>query len=133
VQLEFKGSCRQTDLKGPGKLACRSIVQKQYKTALNHLLKIDDAKKELANTVRKTISREVQNLCNDKDSVFRGSNIKNFSWKSAHKELQKNCPVTIDLMKIICGNNKTEKLTYFQCWNYVIQQKPADECHPIHQ
>jgi hypothetical protein len=26
-------------------------VQKQYKTALNHLLKIDDAKKELANTV----------------------------------------------------------------------------------
>lgn len=81
------------------------------KTALNHLLKIDDAKKELANTVRKTISREVQNLCNDKDSVFRGSNIKNFSWKSAHKELQKNCPVTIDLMKIICGNNKTEKLT----------------------
>jgi hypothetical protein len=84
-----------------------SLGVKQYKTALNHLLKIDDAKKELASTVRKTISREVQNLCNDKDSVFRGSNIKIFSWKSAHKELQKNCPVTIDLMKIICGNNKS--------------------------
>jgi thioredoxin-like negative regulator of GroEL len=79
VQLEFKVSCRQTDFKGPGKLACQRIVQKQYKTALNHLLKIDNAKKELASTVRKTIAREVQKLCNDKDSVFRGFNIKNFS------------------------------------------------------
>lgn len=106
MQLEFKGRCRQTNLKGPGKLACRRVVQKQYKTALNHLLKIDDAKKEFAITVRKTIAREVQNVCNDKDSLFRGCNIKTFSLKSAHKELQKNCPV-----KLICGSNKTEKLT----------------------
>jgi hypothetical protein len=44
-------------------------VQKQYKTALNHLLKIDDAKKELANTVRKTISREVQNTIDGLDGI----------------------------------------------------------------
>ena len=44
-------------------------------------------------------------------TLYSEALILKISRKSAPKELQKNCPVTIDLMKIICGNNKTEKLT----------------------
>ncbi|CAC5417649.1 unnamed protein product [Mytilus coruscus] len=111
VHLQFKGSSRKTDLKGPGKLACRSIVQKQYKTALNHLLTIEDAKKELVNTVMKNISQEVQALCKNKESTFRGSNISRFSWKSANKELERNCPLTLEILKIVAGSFKKKKET----------------------
>jgi hypothetical protein len=34
-------------------MACKAIVQKQYKTALSHFLEIEDAKKELSNTIKK--------------------------------------------------------------------------------
>ncbi|CAC5376272.1 unnamed protein product [Mytilus coruscus] len=111
VHLQFKGSSRKTDLKGPGKLACRSIVQKQYKTALNHLLTIEDAKKELVNTVMKNISQEVQALCKNKESTFRGSNISRFSWKSANKELESNCPLTLEILKIVAGSFTKKKET----------------------
>ncbi|CAC5384007.1 unnamed protein product [Mytilus coruscus] len=111
VHLQFKGSSRKTDLKGPGKLACRSIVQKQYKTALNHLLTIEDAKKDLVNTVMKNISQEVQALCKNKESTFRGSNISRFSWKSANKELERNCPLTLEILKIVAGSFKKKKET----------------------
>ena len=47
VHRGFKGSSRQTNLKGDSKLACRALVLKQYKTALNYLLQIDDLKKDL--------------------------------------------------------------------------------------
>ncbi|CAG2205337.1 unnamed protein product [Mytilus edulis] len=33
---------RKTNLQGPTKLACRALVMKQYKTALNHLLQINE-------------------------------------------------------------------------------------------
>ncbi|CAG2250894.1 unnamed protein product [Mytilus edulis] len=108
VHLQFKGSSRKTDLKGPGKLACRSIVQKQYTTALNHLLTIEDAKKELVNTVKKNISREVQALCKNKESTFRGSNISRFFWKSAKKELERNCPLTLEILNIVAGKIDSE-------------------------
>ncbi|CAC5368439.1 unnamed protein product [Mytilus coruscus] len=111
VHLQFKDSSRKTDLKGPGKLACRSIIQKQYKTALNHLLTIEDAKKELVNTVMKNISQEVQALCKNKESTFRGSNISRFSWKSANKELERNCPLTLEILKIVAGSFKKKKET----------------------
>jgi hypothetical protein len=29
VNVNFKGSCRKTDLKGHDKMACKAIVQKQ--------------------------------------------------------------------------------------------------------
>ncbi|CAG2225309.1 unnamed protein product [Mytilus edulis] len=109
VHLQFKGSSRKTDLKGPGKLACRSIVQKQYTTALNHLLTIGDAKKELVNTVKKNISREVQALCKNKESTFTGSNISRLSWKSANKELESNCPLTLEILNIVAGSLKKKK------------------------
>ena len=49
VQIGFRNSKRNTTLQGHGKLACRAIVMKQYKTALNHLLQLEDVKKELGN------------------------------------------------------------------------------------
>jgi hypothetical protein len=93
-------------------MACKAIVQKQYKTALNHLLEIEDAKKELSNTIKKRLNREVQQLCtcSAKDSVFRSTNITKFSWKSAYEEFAKNCPLTHDFFSIISGNK--EKQTY---------------------
>ncbi|VDI71970.1 Hypothetical predicted protein [Mytilus galloprovincialis] len=53
VHLGFKGSSRQTTLKGSSKLACRAIVLKQYKTAINHLLQIEDLKKDIFQITKK--------------------------------------------------------------------------------
>ncbi|VDI17822.1 Hypothetical predicted protein [Mytilus galloprovincialis] len=62
VQIDYRQSKRKTYLQGPTKLACRALVMKQYKTALNHLLQIDEVKKELVNTVKKTINQEVNKV-----------------------------------------------------------------------
>lgn len=90
-------------------MACKAIVQKQYKTALNHLLQIDDAKKELSNAVKKKINHEIQLLCSFKDSVFRSSNLSKFTWNAANQELQSKCPLTHDILKIITGKNDKQK------------------------
>ncbi|XP_071136764.1 uncharacterized protein [Mytilus edulis] len=62
VQIGFRSSQKNSLLQGPGKLACRAIVMKQYKTALNHLLQIDEVKKDLATTVKKTLDEEAQTI-----------------------------------------------------------------------
>ncbi|CAC5365390.1 unnamed protein product [Mytilus coruscus] len=62
VQIDYRQSKRKSNLQGPTKLACRALVMKQYKTTLNHLLQIDEVKKELVNTVKKTINQEVNKV-----------------------------------------------------------------------
>jgi hypothetical protein len=52
-------------LQGHDKLACRAIVMRQYRTALNHLLQIKGAKKELCKVLKKNINQEVQKLCSN--------------------------------------------------------------------
>ena len=79
---------------------------KQYKTALNHVLNIDDTKKELISTIKKTVCQEVNKMCTKKDSVLRSSNLLNFTWKGAYKELQNNCPVIMELLKAVVGKHE---------------------------
>ena len=55
VQIGFKDTSRKTILKGHNKLACRAIVMKQYKTAVNHLMEIETVKKDVADTLKKSI------------------------------------------------------------------------------
>ncbi|VDI69436.1 Hypothetical predicted protein [Mytilus galloprovincialis] len=62
VQLRFRGSTRNTVLKGHSKLACRALVSKQYKTSLNHLLQIEELKKDLNQVIKKKISPEIQTI-----------------------------------------------------------------------
>jgi hypothetical protein len=69
---------------------------RQYRTALNHLLQIKGAKKELCKVLKKNINQEVQKLCSN-DSVFRSSNISKFSWKSAFKQLENDSPFIVDI------------------------------------
>ncbi|CAG2238189.1 unnamed protein product [Mytilus edulis] len=109
VQIGFRSSQRNSLLQGPGKLACRAIVMKQYKTALNHLLQIDEVKRDLATTVKKTLDEEAQKLCRLKSSVFKVSNISKFTWRSAISQLENTCPITMDILSTIIGNNKKEK------------------------
>ncbi|XP_052103401.1 uncharacterized protein LOC127736867 [Mytilus californianus] len=106
VQIDYRHSKRKTNLQGPTKLACRALVMKQYKTALNHLLQIDEVKKELVNTVKKTINQEVNKVCSDKNSVLRSSNIARFSWKTVHKQLLNTCPTTVDLLRLLAGKKE---------------------------
>ena len=108
-QIGFRSSQRNSLLQGPGKLACRAIVMKQYKTALNHLLQIDEVKRDLATTVKKTLDEEAQKLCRLKSSVFKVSNISKFTWRSAISQLENTCPITMDILSTIIGNNKKEK------------------------
>jgi hypothetical protein len=77
---------------------------RQYRTALNHLLQIKGAKKELCKVLKKNINQEVQKLCSN-DSVFRSSNISKFSWKSAFKQLENDSPFIVDILSSIAGNN----------------------------
>ncbi|CAC5365421.1 unnamed protein product [Mytilus coruscus] len=106
VQIDYRQSKRKTNLQGPTKLACRALVMKQYKTALNHLLQIDEVKKKLVNTVKKTINQELNKVCSDKNSVLRSSNIARFSWKTVHKQLLNTCPTTVDLLKLLAGKKE---------------------------
>lgn len=53
MQIGFKDTSRKTILKGHNKLACRAIVMKQYKTAVNHLMEIETVKKDVADTLKK--------------------------------------------------------------------------------
>ena len=87
-------------------MACRALVMKQYKTAVNHLLKIEEVKKDIATTVKKLISHEISNLCKWKDCVLRLSNLFKFSWKAAYKQLKTVCPVTTDILETITGGKE---------------------------
>ena len=55
VNIGFRGSSRHTTLKGHSKLACRALVLNQYKTALNHLLQIEDLEKDPKQVIKKKI------------------------------------------------------------------------------
>ncbi|XP_076073057.1 uncharacterized protein LOC143044781 [Mytilus galloprovincialis] len=110
VQLGFKGSTRNTVLKGHSKLACRALVLKQYKTALNHLLQIEELKKDLNQVIKKKISQEIQQICKYKDCVLRTKNIKQFSWKTACKQLESVCPLTMDFLHTVAGPSKLKQL-----------------------
>ena len=108
VHLGFKGSSRQTTLKGSSKLACRAIVLKQYKTAINHLLQIEDLKKDIFQITKKKMSQELQQICQAKDSVLRTKNLEKFSWKKAYDELKQTCPLVTELMLLIAGNKNKQ-------------------------
>ena len=108
VQIGFKGRTRKTVLKGHDKLACRAIVMKQYKTAVNHLMQIEEVRKDIASTLKKNIVREITNFCKMKNCVLRLENLFSFSWNSAYRQLQAVCPITIDLMKTIAGGKQVQ-------------------------
>ena len=76
---------------------------KQYKTALNHLIQIDEVKEELIGTIKKTINQEINQVCSEKTSMLRSTNIDQFKWKTAQKELLSICPTTLHLLKVIAG------------------------------
>jgi hypothetical protein len=90
----------------------KAIVMRQYRTALNHLLQIKGAKKELCKVLKKNINQEVQKLCSN-DSVFRSSNISKFSWKSAFKQLENDSPFIVDILSSIAGNNMKQTRFYW--------------------
>ncbi|VDI02117.1 Hypothetical predicted protein [Mytilus galloprovincialis] len=125
VQIDYRQSKRKTNLQGPTKLACKAFVMKQYKTALNHLLQIDKNKKELVNTVKKTINQEV---CSDKNSVLRSSKIARFLWKTVHNQLLNTCPTTVDLLRLLAGKeeNKCTKSCVKSC-HPTFFKKPTDQ------
>ncbi|VDI08140.1 Hypothetical predicted protein [Mytilus galloprovincialis] len=54
VNIGYRGSSRNTVLKGHEKLACRALVMKQYKTAVNHMFALD-VKKEIGIVIKKKI------------------------------------------------------------------------------
>jgi len=100
-------------------MASTAIVQKQYKTALNNLPEIEDAKKELSNTIKKRgLIEKCKSCVGAKDSVFRSTNITKFSWKSAYEEFAKNCPLTHDIFSIISGNKERETDTLYPVWEF---------------
>ncbi|VDI15130.1 Hypothetical predicted protein [Mytilus galloprovincialis] len=63
VHLGFKVGSRQTTLNESRKLACRAIVLKQYKTVINHLLKIEDLKKDIFQITKNKMNHELQQIC----------------------------------------------------------------------
>ncbi|CAC5390067.1 unnamed protein product [Mytilus coruscus] len=108
VHLGFKGSSRQTTLKGSSKLACRAIVLKQYKTAINHLLQIEDLKKDIFQITEKKMNQELHQICQAKESVLRTKNLEKFSWKRAYNELKQTCPLVTEFMLLIAGNKNKQ-------------------------
>lgn len=105
IHIGYRHSDRNTNLQGPSKLACRALVMKQYKTALNHLLQIPEVKKELVSCIKTTIKHEMTNLCVNKNSVLRSANIERFNWKTAHRELVTSCPTVVDLLMTVAGKS----------------------------
>ncbi|CAG2237709.1 unnamed protein product [Mytilus edulis] len=81
VHLGFKGSSRQTTLKG--------------------------SKGHFSNNQKK-MSQELQQICQAKDSVLRTKNLEKFSWKKAYDELKQTCPLVTELMLLIAGNKNKQ-------------------------
>ncbi|CAC5420040.1 unnamed protein product [Mytilus coruscus] len=105
VNIGYHGSSRNTILKGHEKLACRALVMKQYRTAVNHMFALN-VKKEIGIVIKKKINKEITEVIKNKDTLLRSTNLSSFSWKSAYKQLENKCPLTMDLLQTICGEKK---------------------------
>ncbi|CAG2202089.1 unnamed protein product [Mytilus edulis] len=104
VHLGFKGGSRQTTLNESRKLACRAIVLKQYKTVINHLLKIEDLKKDIFQITKNKMNHELQQICQAMQSVLRTKNLEKFKYE---RELTMNSKKHVNCIAILLFNRNT--------------------------